>query len=63
MTASNADTIKALRAKLASQWDAFKLAERLIVKLGDELSDAKGRRKEAHAHINSLTAQLKDLEP
>jgi hypothetical protein len=61
MTAANADAIKAIRTELAQQRAAFSLADRLITKLGDELSDAEGQRKQARAHINCLTAQLRDF--
>jgi hypothetical protein len=65
MTASSAHAIanKTLREMLADHWEAFDNADRRIARLGTEISDAEGRRREAHALINSLTAQLKNLGP
>jgi hypothetical protein len=63
MTAFSAHAVshKVLCERLADQWEALDNADRLIVNLGDEISDAKGQRRDAHAHIDSLTAQIKDL--
>lgn len=53
---------KTLREMLADQWEAFDNADRAILNLSDEISDAEGQRREAHALIGSLTAQLRKLE-
>jgi len=64
MTPSSADKIasKTLREMLADQWEAFDNADRTILHLGDEMSDAQGQRRKAYALIGSLTAQLRNLE-
>ena len=64
MTILSAQTHKSLCSlceRLADQWEALDNADRLLVNLGDEISDAEGQRRQAYAHIDRLTAQLKDL--
>ena len=63
MPPSSADAIagKILRERLADQREALDNADRSILALGDDIADARGRRREAHAHIDCLTAQLRTL--